>query len=49
MLDKSLPLLLEHCAVSKRERIWRNLGVDEKNSGLRWYYHPVLGFDRHQH
>ena len=30
MLDKSLPLLLEHCAVSKRERIWRNLTVDEK-------------------
>ena len=25
MLDKSLPLLLEHCAVSKRERIWRKL------------------------
>ena len=30
MLDKSPPLLLEHYAVSKRERIWRNLAVDEK-------------------
>lgn len=30
MLDKSLPLLLEHCAVSKRERIWRNLAVVKK-------------------
>ena len=32
MLDKSPPLLLEHYAVSKRERIWRNLAVDRKNS-----------------
>ncbi len=49
MLDKSPPLLLEHYAVSKRERIWRNLAVDEKYSGLRWYDHSVLGFGRHRH
>jgi hypothetical protein len=49
MLDKSLPLLLEHCAVSKRERIWRNLWVYEKSSDQRWYYDSVLGFGWHQH
>ena len=48
MLDKSLPLLLEHCAVSKRERIWRNLAVDKKNSvlgGITTLYLALTGIN----
>lgn len=48
MLDKSPPLLLEHYAVSKRERIWRNLEVDRKTEvggGITTPHLALAGID----